>query len=182
MRASRGTFLGQRGVARGGRACGACERKAIPQQGGWGASAGRNSDSGTGGGPGRRHAQELADFDSENLTFRGFGLEVGYLWPDKVEPIVTYGVRMDLGYLGPGLRVVPSITYWSSRMKAREVGELESRLDSLIAQTQPGVSSDPVTFGLIDWSDLALALDTQRCGAWRTDPSPSRAREPPSTS
>ena len=77
-------------------------------------------------------------------------------------PSLTYGVRMDLGYLGPGLRVVPSITYWSSRMKAREVGELESRLDSLIAQTQPGVSSDPVTFGLIDWSDLALALGHAR--------------------
>ena len=105
------------------------------------------------------HAQELADFDYENLAFRGFSLEVGYVWPDKVEPVATYGVRMDLGYLGPGLRIVPSITYWSSRMKAREVGELESRLDRLIAQTQPGVSYAPVTFGLIDWSDLALALD-----------------------
>ena len=103
-------------------------------------------------------AQELADFDYENLAFRGFGLEVGYLWPDKVESTPSYGVRMDLGYLGPGLRVAPSITYWSSRMKAREVGELEERLESLVARTQPGPIA-PVDLGTVEWSDLALALD-----------------------
>lgn len=104
-------------------------------------------------------AQELADFDYENLEFRGVGLEVGYLWPDKVEPTASYGVRMDLGYLGPGLRVTPSLTYWSSRMTAAEVGGLETRLDSLIARTQPGVPAAPVSLGTIEWSDLALALD-----------------------
>ena len=104
-------------------------------------------------------AQELADFDYENLAFRGFGLEAGYVWPNKVEPTASYGVRMDLGYLGPGLRVAPSITYWSSRMKAREVGELEGRLNGLIARTQPGGPGVPVSLGLIEWSDLALALD-----------------------
>ncbi len=103
-------------------------------------------------------AQELADFDYENLAFRGFGLEVGYLWPDKVEPTASYGVRMDLGYLGPGVRVTPSITYWSSRIKAREVRELEDRLHHMIAQTHPGPVA-PVSLGPIDWSDLALALD-----------------------
>lgn len=105
------------------------------------------------------HAQELADFDYENLSLRGFGFEVGHVWANKVEPVRSYGVRMDLGYLGPGLRVAPSITYWSSRIRAREVDELESRLESLIAQTRPGVSSAPVSLGVIDWSDLALAVD-----------------------
>ncbi len=104
-------------------------------------------------------SQELADFDYENLAFRGFGLEVGVLWPDKVEPTPSYGVRMDLGYLGPGLRVAPSITYWSSRMKAAEVGELEDRVDNLIARAQPGAPPSAVSLGPIDWSDLALALD-----------------------
>ena len=104
-------------------------------------------------------AQELADFDYENLAFRGFGLEFGYLWPDKVEPAPTYGLRMDLGYLGPGLRVAPALTYWSSRMKAAEVGELEDRLERLIARQQPGTPAPPVSLGPIDWSDLALALD-----------------------
>src|SRR5437868_12041452 len=81
-------------------------------------------------------AQSLADFDYENLSFRGFGLEAGYIWPDKVEPTPSYGVRMDLGYLGPGLRLTPSVTYWSSRMKRVEVAQLEDRVDSLIARQQ----------------------------------------------
>ncbi|HKJ01662.1 MAG TPA: hypothetical protein VJ997_04385, partial [Longimicrobiales bacterium] len=50
--------------------------------------------------------QDLADFDYENLSFRGFGAEWGYIWPDRVEPTQSYGVRMDLGYLGPGLSIV----------------------------------------------------------------------------
>ena len=103
-------------------------------------------------------AQELADFDYENLAFRGVGLEWGYLWPDKVEPTPSYGVRVDLGYLGPGLRITPSVTYWSSRMKRSEVAQLENRVDSLIARRQgPGAPS--VALGPIDWSDVALALD-----------------------
>jgi hypothetical protein len=112
-------------------------------------------------------AQELADFDYENLAFRGFGLEVGRLWADKVETAPTYGVRLDLGYLGPGLRITPSLTYWSSRMKASEVANLEDRLESLVAREQPVGSPYPsVTLGPIDRTDLALALDAHV--VWRT--------------
>ena len=60
--------------------------------------------------------QELADFDYEHLSFRGFSLEGGHIWPTKVDPTYTLGIRVDLGYLGPGLRVVPGLSYWSSTM------------------------------------------------------------------
>jgi len=103
----------------------------------------------------RGGAQELADFDYENLVFRGVGLEWGYLWPDKVEPTPSYGVRVDMGYLGPGLRITPSVTYWSSRMKRSEVAQLESRVDSLI------VGGRSVALGPINRSDVELALDAQ---------------------
>ncbi|HCR04945.1 MAG TPA: hypothetical protein DIU18_07140, partial [Gemmatimonadetes bacterium] len=103
-------------------------------------------------------AQEFADFDYENLAFRGVGLEWGYLWPDKVEPTPSYGVRADLGYLGPGIRITPSITYWSSRMTRPEVAQLEDRVDSLIVRQQ-GSGAPSVALGPIDWSDVALALD-----------------------
>ena len=108
--------------------------------------------------PAPARAQSLADFDYENLSFRGFGLEAGYIWPDKIEPAPSYGVRMDLGYLGPGLRLTPSVTYWSSRMKGSEVAQLENRVDSLIARQQ-GVPSPGVDLGTIDWSDVNVALD-----------------------
>ena len=88
---------------------------------------------------GRAAAQDLADFDYVNLSFRGLGLETGYIWPTRVEPTSTFGIRMDLGYLGPGVRIVPGITYWSSRMQLDEVRELELRVEDLIdAQSPPG--------------------------------------------
>lgn len=102
-------------------------------------------------------AQELADYDYENLAFRGVGAEVGFIWPSRVEPTTTLGVRMDLGYLGPGLRIVPGITYWSSRMKPRSVRELEERVEELLERQ--GGPPVPVNLGTVDWADLVLSLD-----------------------
>jgi hypothetical protein len=101
-------------------------------------------------------AQDLADFDYENLSFRGLGLEVGYIWPTRVDPTSTYGLRMDLGYLGPALRIVPGITYWSSRMKRTEVQRLETRIEELV-NSSPG----SVNLGVIDWADLVFSVDAQ---------------------
>ncbi len=109
---------------------------------------------------GRAAAQDLADFDYVNLSFRGLGLETGYIWPTRVEPTSTFGIRMDLGYLGPGVRIVPGITYWSSRMQLDEVRELELRVEDLIdAQSPPGTPPASVSLGRVDWSDLVLTLD-----------------------
>jgi hypothetical protein len=108
--------------------------------------------------PAAASAQGLADYDYENLSFRGIGFEGGYIWPNKVEPTPTYGARIDLGYLGPGLRVTPSVTWWSSRMKRAQVAVLEGRVDSLVAR-QGGGTVPPVSLGTIDWTDLDVALD-----------------------
>ena len=103
-------------------------------------------------------AQELADFDYENLGFRGLGFEVGYLWPSTVDATPALGVRMDLGYLGPGLRIVPGISYWSSKMKRSEVRELEERVEELVDREASGPPSS-VNLGEIDWSDLVIGVD-----------------------
>jgi opacity protein-like surface antigen len=108
--------------------------------------------------------QDLADFDYENLRFRGFAPEWGYLWPTRVEPTQSWGVRLDLGYLGPGLRIVPSVTHWQSTFKAAEVRELEERVASLIS-TQIDEPAPTVDLGVIDWSDIALAVDAHL--VWR---------------
>jgi hypothetical protein len=102
--------------------------------------------------------QGLADFDYENLRFRGFAPEWGYLWPTRVEPTQSWGVRLDLGYLGPGLRIVPSLTRWKSTFKAAEVRELEERVASLIS-TQIDEPAPVVNLGVIHWSDVTLAVD-----------------------
>ena len=103
-------------------------------------------------------AQDLADLDYDNLSFRGLGFEVGYLFPNRIENTESYGVRFDLGYLGPGLRIVPTITYWSSPFRAAEVAELENRVAGLVV-SQAGPPLPTVDLGTIKWSDVALTLD-----------------------
>ncbi|MEJ2203726.1 MAG: hypothetical protein P8170_06425 [Gemmatimonadota bacterium] len=105
-------------------------------------------------------AQDLADFDYENLSFRGVGLELGYLVPSRVEATHSLGVRMDLGYLGPGVRIIPGLSYWKSTFKDSEVSELEDRVASLVAD-QVGGQPPAVDLGVIDWSDIVLSLDAQ---------------------
>lgn len=103
---------------------------------------------------------ELADYDYVNLSFRGFSLEGGYIWPTTAEPTYTIGTRIDLGYLGPGLRLVPGVSYWSSRMSDSEVQRFEGNLDDLIeGEVDPGSEFDGVDLGTIDWSDFIISMD-----------------------
>ena len=101
--------------------------------------------------------QELADFDYENLSFRGVTAEWGYIFPNRVEDTSSLSVRMDLGFLGPGVRVVTGVTHWSSFLIREEVGRLEERVEELVFE-QSGQLVD-VDLGDIRWSDVALHAD-----------------------
>lgn len=103
-------------------------------------------------------SQEIADIDYEHLSFRGIGLEVGYLWPNGVEPTESYTLRIDMGYAGPGLRVTPTVTYWSSRLDDAEISAFENRVLDLIAQQNGGVRPS-FDLGEVRYSDVAIGLD-----------------------
>ena len=103
--------------------------------------------------PGTVRAQTLEDYDYENLSFRGFGVDAGRIWPNKVESAGMYSVRVDLGYLGPGVRIAPSLGVWSSRLKQAEIERLADQLNDL------GASIDAEDLQEIKWSDLYLNLD-----------------------
>ena len=110
-------------------------------------------------------AQDLADFDYEHLRFRGIGFEGGYLPAYNVQGVRgetrTWGVRLDLGYLGPGLRISPSVTYWSSELETREVSRLETRIEQLIArELGPSGSDAKIDLGEIVWSDVVVGVDS----------------------
>ncbi|MDE0073091.1 MAG: hypothetical protein OXR82_04085 [Gammaproteobacteria bacterium] len=114
----------------------------------------------------RAAAQDLADFDYEHLSLRGIGFEAGYLPGYRIHgvrgEIRSLGARLDLGYLGPGLRIAPSVTYWSSELEAEEVSRLETRLGQLIAREvgPSGSEAGPeVDLGRITWSDLVVGVD-----------------------
>ncbi len=102
-------------------------------------------------------AQGLADFDYENLTFRGLMLDVGYVMPDGVENTRSLGARMDLGFLGPGVRVTAGFSRWSSRLERDRVRSLEESLESLVFdQTGEEVQVD---LGRITLTDFAMNAD-----------------------
>ncbi len=102
--------------------------------------------------------QEIADIDYEHLSFRGVAPEWGYLWPDRVESTSSYGVRFDLGYMGPGLRITPSLMYWSSRLEQEEVDEFSRRVAELVADQTGGAPPD-LDLGTIEYRDLAIGVD-----------------------
>ncbi len=103
-------------------------------------------------------AQDIANIDYEHLSFRGFGFDFGYVWPDRVEPTRSYAARFDLGYAGPGLRIVPSVTYWTSRMNDDEVAELEDRVADLVV-AQVGGPRPTLDLGSIGYTDVAIGVD-----------------------
>lgn len=100
-------------------------------------------------------AQTLADYDYENLAFRGVGVEWGHIWPDRVDATAAYALRIDLGFLGPAVRVAPAVLFWSSELKRSEIARLARQLQELGA----AVTADDL--GPIEWSDLALVVDLQ---------------------
>ena len=107
------------------------------------------------------HAQELADYDYTNLAFRGVGAAYGRIWPSKVEPTNAYTMRVDLGFLGPAVRIAPSISYWSSRLRRRELDELADKLEALPPLQVEGVEITADDLGPIQWSDLSVTVDAQ---------------------
>jgi hypothetical protein len=109
--------------------------------------------------PRATHAQGLADYDYANLSFRGIGFDVGYIWPDKVKPTPMWSVRLDLGYLGPAVRITPLLSYWSSSLRHAELERLAERLSLIPALQEQGVVITAADLGRIDWSDLALGVD-----------------------
>ncbi|MBI4538348.1 MAG: hypothetical protein HY704_02390 [Gemmatimonadetes bacterium] len=116
-------------------------------------------------------AQRLEDFDYENLSFRGVGIDVGYIRPTKVEPTASFGARVDLGYLGPGVRILPGLSYWSSRLKAAEVNRLAERFGRSVTRQLPDSLRDAigpirVDLGRVEWTAVALGVDAQ--AVWNT--------------
>lgn len=105
------------------------------------------------------HAQELADYDYENLTLRGVGFDYGYIWPSKVEAAPMYSIRLDLGFLGPALRIAPSLSYWSSQFRTSELDRLADRLNSLPPLQEQGVIITADDLGRVEWSDIILSID-----------------------
>ena len=109
--------------------------------------------------PHEARAQDLADYDYENLSFRGISFDVGYLYADNVEDTRTLGVRFDLGFLGPGFRIMPGLTYWKSTLADTEVDQFETRLGTLTTDQGGTVPLRGFDLGVINRSDIVVSMD-----------------------
>lgn len=103
--------------------------------------------------------QELSDYDYENLSFRGVMVEGGYLWADNVENTEVFGLKFDLGFLGPGFRLVSGVSYWDSQMASEQLDRFEGQLSDLILAQGGTLPPGGVDLGRVERKDLSVSLD-----------------------
>ena len=103
--------------------------------------------------------QELADYDYANLSFRGVLFEGGYIFADNVENTEIFALRFDLGFLGPGFRLVPGVARWTSSMAQDEVEDFEARLGALSLAQGGTLPPGGFDLGVISRDDVIVTLD-----------------------
>lgn len=103
------------------------------------------------------HAQAIEDYDYENLALTGVGAHLGYLFPQRTEPALALNLRVDLGLLGPNLRISPGLGYWRSTLRANEVRRMEERIEA--ACERGGVACPGIDLGAVEISDFWLHVD-----------------------
>jgi hypothetical protein len=107
-------------------------------------------------------AQQWEDYDYENLEFRGIGLTLGWIMPPRVDHTLALGLQVDLGNLGPNVRVRPGLAYWSSQMKQGQVTRLADQIRNVCLRQRQRPDECPLLdLGSIRMSDLVLNLDAQ---------------------
>lgn len=76
-------------------------------------------------------AQNLEEYDYENLGFRAIGVDILWANAKDAQGAVGFGFRADLGYLGPYVRVVPRFAFWSADIEDESVARFERNLEAL---------------------------------------------------
>jgi hypothetical protein len=97
----------------------------------------------------------LEDYDYDNLGLRAIGAEILWVDASQTDGTVGFGARADLGYLGPHVRIVPRVAYWSADVNDSEVRKLEEQLQE--------TCSEPceIQLGSLKRSAFILGADAQ---------------------
>lgn len=104
-------------------------------------------------------AQGLADYDYDNLRLRGVGAEAFYVSANGVDETIGFGARIDLGFLGPRIRLVPRFAFWDSELEQVELDSLATRLEDLVAEQNPGQPRPVIDLGAVDRDALIFGTD-----------------------
>jgi len=100
--------------------------------------------------------QALEDYDYTNLGFRAFGAEATWVNSSQNESTVGVGIRVDLGFLGPYIRIVPRAAWWNARVTDSAVRELEQQLEE-VSDLPPG----SINLGTLERTSWILGADAQ---------------------
>ena len=109
--------------------------------------------------------QELADYDYEKLAFRGISVEYGNILFKTYEETEVYSVKLDLGFLGPGVRMATRASYWSSEMVPEELVSFESSLNTMILAQGGVLPGNGLEIGSIKRDDMSVSVEADY--VWR---------------
>lgn len=104
--------------------------------------------------------QNLEEYDYANLGVRAIGAEVIYMSASQNEGTFGLGAKLDLGFLGPSVRVVPRFGFWNADVEGADVDELERQLEE-VSELEPG----SINLGAIERSAYVLGVDLQYIAA-----------------
>lgn len=102
---------------------------------------------------------QLAEYDYTNLRLRGVGAEIFYVSPHGLDETLGFGARIDLGYLGPKVRVVPRFAFWGSEVTGGELETLATRLEDLVVEQNPGQPRPDIDLGTVERDALIFGTD-----------------------
>ena len=105
----------------------------------------------------RAAAQTLADYDYENLQFRGLGVEVGWVLPTEMDHAISYGIHADMGFVGPRVRIVPALRFWSSTLRRSQLDRLSEQILTLCEKQ--ATQCPTLNLGEVRRSDLELGTE-----------------------
>ena len=101
-------------------------------------------------------AQGLENYDYTNLGLRAIGVEAFYVNASQNEGTLGIGAKLDLGFLGPNIRVVPRFGYWKADVEASQVSKLETQLEEA-----SGLMPGSISLGDIERSAYIFGTDFQ---------------------
>ena len=105
---------------------------------------------------GEVRGQSLEDYDYTNLGFKAFGSEATWVDPSQNESTIGVGIRADLGFLGPYIRIVPRAAWWNAEVNDSAVRELEQQLEE-VSDLPPG----SINLGTLERTAWILGVDAQ---------------------
>jgi hypothetical protein len=101
-------------------------------------------------------AQGLEDYDYNNLGLRGIGAGLFYVDASQNDGELGFEGKVDLGFLGPNIRIVPRVGYWKADVEASQVTELEMQLEEA-----SGLEPGTISLGDIKRSAYIIGTDFQ---------------------